>query len=143
MNTHSTHLLEECNSGCKMALSSLHQLSEYVVDGSLMHTIDAYKKKHEDLEARSAEMLLECGKCEKEPSKMASVFSFMTAEMKLLMKDDNHQITKLLMDGCNMGIQSISTARNDYPDAAKDVVSLAEGLIKLEEDFMRDLKQFM
>lgn len=143
MNEHSTKLLQECNSGCKMALNSLDQVCAYVVDDKLKSVMLTYKEKHELLEQRSTELLLACGKCEKEPGKMAAVFSHMTAEVKLMMNNDNHEIAKLMMNGCNMGIQSISTCRNDYPDASKGVMNLAEDLIKIEEDFMKDLKQFM
>ncbi len=143
MNEHSIKLLQECNSGCKMALESLNQVREYVIDDKLMSVMDTYRRKHEALVERSATLLMDCGKCEKEPSKMASAFSYATAEMKLLMNSDNHQIAKLLMNGCNMGIQSISTCRNDYPDASKEIMDVAEDLIKIEEDFMKDLKQFV
>lgn len=143
MNQHSIKLLEECSSGCKMALNSLGQMQEYVIDDKLRSAIDAYKKKHEDIQTRTTDLLMNCGKCPKEPSKMAATFSYMTAEMKLLMKDDNHEIAKLLMDGCNMGIQSISTYRNDFPDASQEIIDIAEDLIKIEEDFMKDVKQFM
>lgn len=143
MNEHSMKLLQECSSGCNMALESLNQVREYVIDDQLMSVMDTYKRKHEDLEIRATHLLKECGKCEQEPSKMASAFSYATAEIKLMMNDDNHQIAKLMMNGCNMGVQSISTYRNDYPDASKEVMKLAEDLIKIEEDFMKDLKQFM
>lgn len=143
MNEHSIKLLETCSSGSKMALNSLNQLKEYVIDDDLMSVLDTYKRKHEELEDRTMRLLMECGRCEKEPPVMASTFSHMTAEMKLMFKDDNHQIAKLLMDGCNMGIQSISTCRNDYPDASQQIIDIAEDLIKMEEDFMRDLKTFI
>lgn len=143
MNEHSIKLLQECNSGCKMALESLNQVREYVIDDKLVSVMDTYRRKHESLVERSATLLMDCGKCEKEPSMMASAFSYVTAEMKLLMNSDNHQIAKLLMNGCNMGIQSISTCRNDYPDASKEIMDVAEDLIKIEEDFMKDLKQFV
>ena len=74
---------------------------------------------------------------------MASVFSQLTADMKLMIKDDNHQIAKLMMNGCNMDIQSISKYVNEYNEASQEVQDLCEDLVKIEEDFMKDLKQFM
>ncbi|MFI3172362.1 MAG: hypothetical protein R3Y58_08370 [Eubacteriales bacterium] len=143
MNEHTIKLLEECCSGSKMALSSLNQVRDYVLDDKLLSVMDTYKRKHERLEAHCTELLAECGKCQKEPGVMASTFSYITAEMKLMLRDDNHEIAKLMMDGCNMGIQSISKCHNDYPDASKDASDIAEDLIKIEEDFMKDLKQFI
>ena len=43
----------------------------------------------------------------------ASAFSKMTTEMKLMMKDDSSQVAKLVMDGCNMGIQTLGGYIND------------------------------
>ena len=49
---------------------------------------------------------------------MAAAFSRMSTGMKMLMKDDNRQAAKILMDGCNMGIQSICGFRNQYAGAS-------------------------
>lgn len=143
MNEHTIKLLKECNSGCKMALDSIKQVCEYVDDDDLRSVMDTYTVKHEDLETRSGELLTSHGKCEKEPGIMASTFSWITAEMKLMIKDGNHQIAKLMMDGCNMGIQSVSRYCNEYSNADKEAQDLAQDLVKIEEDFMRDLKQFL
>lgn len=143
LNKDSIKLLQECSYGSKMGLNSINQVCEYVVDDTLMGVMNTYKKKHEDLETKIGKYLQENGQCEKEPGIMASVFSHLTADMKLMMKDDNHQIAKLMMDGCNMGIQSISKYVNEYNEASQEVQDLCEDLVKIEEDFMKDLKQFM
>ena len=74
---------------------------------------------------------------------MASVFSWITTEMKLMIKDDSRQIAKLMMDGCNMGIQSISEAVNENPEASGESKSAAKKLVKELEDFMKELKPFL
>ena len=56
---------------------------------------------------------------------------------------DNNQIAKIMMNGCNMGIQSISEDINKYSNASSESVSLAKKLVKAEENFMRDLERFL
>ncbi len=74
---------------------------------------------------------------------MASAFSWLSTEMKMMFKDDNNQIAKIMMNGCNMGIQSISEDINKYSNASSESVSLAKKLVKAEENFMRDLERFL
>ncbi len=60
-----------------------------------------------------------------------------------MIEDDGHQIAKLMMDGCNMGIQSISEYQNKYKEASKEATELAKKLVKTEENFMQEMKQFL
>lgn len=74
---------------------------------------------------------------------MASAFSWISTEMKMMFKDDNNQIAKIMMNGCNMGIQSISEDINKYSNASGESVSLAKKIVKAEENFMKDLERFL
>lgn len=141
--TQTIQLLDECNSGCKMAINSMSQAMEYVTDEKLAKIIDAYTIKHQKLEQESEQKLLQTGKEEKEPGAMASAMSWISMEMKLMLKDDSSQIAKIMMDGCNMGIQSISEYMNQYESASADSVRLAKDIIQVEEDFMGEMKQFL
>ena len=74
---------------------------------------------------------------------MAQAFSWITTEMKLMIKDDNTQIAKILMDGCNMGIKSLSEQINKYPEASRESRAAAEKIVKCEEKLMGELKKFL
>lgn len=140
---HTICLLKECSSGIKMALNSINQVIEYVDDDMLKHKILKARDEHEKLEKECGELLRKNGEDEKEPNMAASVFSRLTTDMKLLMNGANCQIAKLLMDGCNMGIQSVSESRNEYDDADKSVLDLAAKLIRSEEELMKNLRVFL
>lgn len=143
MNEDTMKLLKECNLGCKMAVSSMKQVEEYVQDDNLEKILKRYRTEHEKLEQESSDMLNEWGCSGKEPGKMASAFSWLTTEMKMKMKDDSNQIAKIMMDGCNMGIQSICERKHQYCEASKAAVELSDRLVKAEENFMTDLKEFL
>lgn len=143
MNESTICLLKECNSGCKMAIRSMDQIIEYVEDDDLKQVIIKYKKKHEEIQGKVADVLNESGKEEKEPGVMVSAFAWMTTEMKLSMKNNSNQIAKIMMDGCNMGIQSITEYRHQYADASKESDKFAEELVAAETEFAEKLKKFL
>lgn len=136
-------LLEECSEGCKMAVSSMDQVSKYVRGEKLESVIADYKQKHQKLEKKADAMLQRGGGEPKEPGMAASAFAWVTTEMKMKLNDDNSQISKLMMNGCNMGIQSISGFLNQYENASGESRALAGELVETEESFMKELRQFL
>ncbi|MCI9569382.1 MAG: hypothetical protein HFG14_05715 [Lachnospiraceae bacterium] len=143
MQDHTIRLLKECNSGCKMAVNSMQQILGYVSDGKLRRLIEEYEEKHQKLEYESFRKLTELNEAGKEPEKMASAFSWLSTEMKMMMKGDDRQAAKIMMDGCNMGIQSICGYQNQYAGASTDSMALADGLVRTEESFRDELKAFL
>lgn len=143
MEDHTKRLLEECHSGSKMAINSMEQIIEYIENEALKKLIMDYKVRHEKIEGKSSEMLEQYGGEEKEPGAIATAFAWVNTEMKLMIKNDSSQIAKIMMNGCNMGIQSISKYQNEYKAASNDSMNLAKDLVKIEEDFMKDLKGFL
>lgn len=143
MNDHSSELLRECNSGCKMAVNSMDQIQKYVTDSGLKQLLKTYRGKFEKVEDESSKMLEEYGIHEKEPAPLASAFSWISTEMKMMLDQDNSHVAKIMMDGCNMGIQSVAEFLNRYSQASKESKDLAEKLLKEEEDFMGKLKKFL
>lgn len=136
-------LLEKCSSGCKMAIHSIDQIEDFVAQDKLKSVIGDYKKRHERLDKEASELLSRYGEDGKEPGKMASAFSWFSTEMKLMFKDDEHEIAKIMTDGCNMGIQSLSKAVNECGEASSESLSLAKSLVRTDEAFMGDLKEFL
>lgn len=143
MNDHTSELLRECNLGCKMAVNSMDQIRKYITDSRLEELIDTYRGKFEKTEDESSKMLEECGIHEKEPTPMAEAFSWISTEMKMMLDQDNQKVAKIMMDGCNMGIQSVGEYINKYSQASKESAALAKKLLKDEEEFMKKLEEFL
>ena len=140
---HTVELLKECGNGCQMAQKSVKQVREFVTDESLSRLMEAYGEKHSSLEQEVSEMLGNYGHGEEKPPVMAEVGAWMNVEMGMLLHPNNQEAAKKMMDGCNMGIQSVSEYVNRYPDAEEKAHDLAKRLIKVEEDFMEEMKAFV
>ena len=126
-----------------MAVDSIRQVKEYAEKEGLIKVLDEYDKKHRKLRDDIAAMLKEYDENGKEPEKMASAFSWITTEVKLMLKDDSQQIAKIMMDGCNMGIQSLGEYINKYTEASRESMALAKDVIKTEEAFAREMREFL
>ena len=143
MDEQTKKLLEECSAGCKMAINSIDQIKEYVTNEKLAKAMEDYKNQQEKMEAEAAKQLEEAGRDEKSPGAFASAFSWITTEMKLMIKDDSSQVSKILMDGCNMGIQSIGKFINQYAGASRQSQSLAKKIVKSQEEFVKELEEYL
>lgn len=136
-------LYQECDSGCKMAVDSIDQLLEYAKSNDLRELLCKYKRKHEEIERKAEMALIHAGQEGKNPGMAAEAFSWMTTKMKLSMDADDKKVAEILMNGCNMGIQSICKIQNQYCDASRECKDLAENLVRTEEELMKELKAYL
>lgn len=143
MDEQTRKLLEECSSGCKMAVNSLDQITGYIKDSDLKKLVENYISRHKDLEAEAVKALQNSGNDAKDPGALSSAFAWFTTEMKLTFNDDNTRIAKLLMDGCNMGIQTLGERMNTLNQADSSALALARKIIKAEQELMKELQAFL
>ena len=140
MDEQTRKLLEECSIGCEMATDSLQQILEYTRDIRLQKLIEDYLDRHKKLGADAAETLQNSGYEAKTPGAVSSTFAWFTTEIKLSFNSDNTQIAKLLMDGCNMGIQTLGERMNTLDQADSHSRGLAEKILKTEQELMKELQ---
>ena len=149
MDEQTRKLLEECTSGCKMAVSSIQQILEFTQDSALQKILNKYIEQLQEVAIlvnhffRSESQLSADGFEPKDPGMLASAFSWFTTEIKLGMNSDNSEIAKVLIDGCSMGIKTLGERANTLCQADKSADSIARRIIKLEEEMIRELEPFL
>lgn len=132
-NHDSVLLLQDCIAGCKMALESMDDIREHTDDKQLRELIDKYYDEHTGLSVDCRDMLDKAGADIKELGVFAKMAAKLQTAMKMAVNDDQSQAAKLLTEGCNMGIETISGSLNEYRDADSKSVAIAERLRTLEE----------
>lgn len=143
LNQDSICLLKECDAGCKMATESMEQILDYVSDERLKEIIKKYNKEHIDLGEEIHQLLNQQGEESKEPNPMAKIFSKISSDIKMMVNADAHQAASILIDGCNMGIKSLSEYKNRYKEADMKSVSMCEKLQHIEKEMVNDLQVFL
>lgn len=143
MNEDTIYLLRECNAGCKSATNSMEQVIPHISDEKFRSIIDEYNDQHIKLGDECHQMLNEYKEEEKDPKVTAKAFSWLSTETKLLLDHDTHKIAEIMIDGCHMGIKSVSKYINKYKAASPESMDLAKRLVKMEQEFMNVLLEFI
>lgn len=143
MNEDTLNLLKECSQGAKMALGSIEHVMEATNNKEMYNLLEDYKKAHEEIDTKLEQLLAKYDEKSKEPNKISQLFANITTNIKMSIRNSEHETAKLLIDGCNMGIQSISEYINKYGNASKESIETAEKLVALEQQFMDDFRKFL
>ena len=126
METDTVKLLEEIDRGCEMAENSFRQILQYSMEDRLAGVIKKYQKRHEEIQKEASGLLHEQGGRDKNPNPITEAMSWITTEMKMMLKKDGTQIAKLMMDGCNMGMQTMGEKMSQFPQASKEAGSAGQ-----------------
>ena len=150
MDNSTKKLLEECSVGCKMGIESMEQVQHHVTDAKIAATIEKSCSKHKELEEEISKILLRAGQPDRKSTRltpvtvMVSTFSWMTTGVKMMTgEDENKQAVKIIMNGCNMGTQSITEAMHQCKDASSESISIAKKLIGMEENLRDDMQKYL
>ena len=143
MEEHSVNLLRECDSGCKMAAESLEQIRDFVADRDLWNDITESYETHQNLDAKIKKTLASMEEDGKKPGAMASAWSWMSTEMRMMAKGGDKEAASIVTDGCNMGIKTICGYKNQYSGASKAVMEIADELTSMEEKLRDQMKHFL
>ena len=82
-NKDTINLLKECDSGTKMAVSSIDEILNKVSNTKLSGVLKECKAEHEKLGNEIHSLLIECGSTEKEPNPMAKGMSWLKTPLPI------------------------------------------------------------
>lgn len=139
----SIELLKECDSGTKMAISSLDEVLENVQDSNMKHLLIESKGHHEKLRDEIFDQLMRKNSEEKEPNPLAKSMSWLKTNMKIGMDNSDATVADLITDGCDMGIKSLHKYLNQYKAADDDAKGFCRRLITIEEQLRQSLQPYL
>lgn len=137
------YLLKECDSGSKMAVSSIDDVLSMVDSKQFRQLLVESKEHHEKLGNEIHELLLQYGSDEKDPNPIAKSMSWLKTNFKTMMNHSDSTIADLMTDGCNMGVKSLNKYLNEYPAADRKVQNICKELITIEEKLCKDLIPYL
>lgn len=136
-------LLRECDAGTKMGISSIDDVLKYVSGEELKERLVSAKHEHEVLGLEIEGLLREYGDDGKEPNPIAKGMSWMKTNVKLGLDESDAKVADLILDGCDMGVKSLSRYLNQYAAADERSKTLAKRLISIEEKLSKDLRDYL
>lgn len=142
-NRDTISLLQECDAGSKMAVSSIDEVMEMVHCSELKDILKKSKEHHEKLGNEIHERLRELCSEGKEPSIMAKGMSWMKTNVKLGMDSGDATIADLITDGCDMGVKSLHQYLNEYEEADHSAKAACKKLIAIEEELKKKMSEYL
>ena len=121
----------------------MEQVMGLLHDQNLKTLISDFNQRHIKIGDECHQLLNNYGYDEKDPSPVSKVMSFISTEVKMMNDNNTKKAAEIMMDGCNMGIKTISGCINQYPLADYESKKLAEKRVALEKEFVDELKKFL
>ena len=135
MNNDTILLLKECDSGLKMAISSLDEVLDVIKNQKFKEICITSKNKHQILKEHHLQ--------EKEPSLLAKSMSWLKMNFKIQMNEDDQTIASLLFEGCSMGIETLYKYLHQYENASSKIKEVTEKLIEIEKELSQNIQNYL
>lgn len=136
-------LLKECDSGCRTAIDGMSKVLSKVTSPTLKSEIAASTRTHADLGKECNKLLNSYGEFGGEPPAIGEMMMKTGTALKLAVMPEDKHIAKMMADGANMGIQSITKAVNSFANASKDGKDLASKIIDEEKKFYNTMLNYI
>ena len=136
-------LLRECDAGIQMGVDSIDDVLNRVKSEKMRQCLSQCKKEHQELDAEVQELLEKYRDDGKDPNPVAKGMSWMKTTMKMAMDASDATIADLMVDGCDMGVKSLSRYLNQYEAADEVSKDICKRLIKLEEKLSKQMRTYL
>lgn len=136
-------LLKECDSGCRTAIDGMSAVLSKVTCPNLKEEIASSSKTHAEIGKECHKLLNSVGEYGGEPPAFGEMMMKAGTEIKLAVDSNDKHIAKMMADGANMGIQSITKAINSLTSSSSESRSLANKIINEEKRFYNSMLQYL
>ena len=136
-------ILKECDSGIKMGVESIDEILDYVKDEKMKQLLEDSKDHHSLLRKDLQQLLDKYHDEGKNPNPVAKGMSWLKTNVKLTVNESDETVADLMVDGCNMGVKSLSKYLNQYKAADEKSKNIAKKLIKIEDDLSVSMRSYL
>lgn len=145
MENNDLNVLDELNKGATMGMDAIEFVIKKVGDENFKKTLDLEYNKYKDI-SRRVNNLYDNYTYEKEPHETTGMNKVMTwwgVQMKAMNDKSNSNLSELLLNGTNMGIIEGRRLLNQNPNISKDIRTLLDDFVKMQEDSVETLKCYL
>lgn len=136
-------LLKECDSGCRTAIDSMSQAMTKVTSPLLKSEIADCTENHAKLGEECNRLLSSIGENGGEPPALSEMMMKAGTSIKLAIASNDKRIAKMMADGANMGIQSLTKAIGTFSNSSAESKKLAERIISEEKRFYDSMLSYL
>lgn len=145
MDNQNLNVLDEINKGATMGMDAISFISQKVEDNQFKNILKTEYNKYKDISAR-VNKLYNNFATNKEPHETNTMNKMMTwygIQMKTMTDDTTSKLSKLLMQGTNMGIIEGRRLINQNANVSSDVKNILHDFVTMQEDSVETLKKYL
>lgn len=145
MDNQNLNVLDEVNKGATMGMDAINFVLDKVEDSSFRKVLDGEYNKYRDITNRVNEVYSNYN-TEKEPHETNAMTKMMTwygVQMKTMNDHSNSKLSELLIQGTNMGIIEGRKLLNNNENLPKDIDTILNDFVVMQEDSVETLKKYL
>ena len=137
-------ILDELNKGCAMGMDAIRDILDKVEDKKFKKVLEDEFDKYKEIHHRIERKYEDYSKDEPtETSIMNKVMTSWMTDMKLMTDHSNSKIAELLLQGTNMGIIEGKKLLNNKAKIDKEVESILNEYIEMQERSVEIYKEYL
>ncbi len=145
MDNQNLNVLDEVNKGATMGMDAINFVLDKVEDSSFRKVLDGEYNKYRDISNRVNDVY-SIYNTEKEPHETNAMTKMMTwygVQMKTMNDHSNSKLSELLIQGTNMGIIEGRKLLNNNENLPKDIDTILNDFVVMQEDSVETLKKYL
>lgn len=136
-------LLNYIHQNSEMGQNTLNQLIKIVEDNSFKEVLQSQFNEYKKIFDLSEAKINEQNKEAKEINTFSKISAYMMINLKTLTDKSPSHISEMLIQGSTMGIIDVTKKIKEYNSADKEILDLADTLLKFEQNNVEELKKFL
>lgn len=122
---------------------SITFLKEKVSDPQLLADLQYQHKEYNDITSKAVDALSQQQALPKGQSPMMQVSIWSGVQMNTMMDKSPDKIAEMMIQGSMMGVIDMTRKLRQYGDTPQNVQKIGQDLIKLEENSIQKMKQYL
>lgn len=127
----------------QMGIVGINDIISKVENNDFEKLLNEQLEDYQTICEEALDIFIKYGREKKELNNMAKISSYMMSKMKTLSGSSTNNLAKMMIEGSNKGIIEITEKLNHYQGADEEIKSLADKLLKIEQNNLDDLKKYL
>lgn len=136
-------LLNYIYQNSEMGVTTINQLIGICDNEEYKALLQSQLTEYTNINKLAEEKINELNKEAKEINTFAKASTYMMINMKTLLDNSPSHISEMLIQGGTMGIIDITKKIKEYPNADKEILNLADRLLKFEQKNIEESKKYL
>lgn len=142
-NDRNAEFLNKIYKNSKSGSESISYIKDKINDQNLLNDLQYQHMEYQDIGNRASVELSKLGAVPQEQSPMAQFGMWSGVQMNTIFDKSPDKIAEMMMQGSTMGIIDMVRTIKEFPEVPPASKKIGEDLIKLEENSMQKMKQYL